>query len=85
MGEALVSGFGTKQSLQQLKLLLLSWLLCQWLSDKIGGKILLTNQNQFLFFQKKLKGELAMAYENYAGGILVICIEILNDYCFILY
>ena len=25
-----------------------------------------------------------MAYENYAGGILVICIEILND-CFILY
>ena len=25
-----------------------------------------------------------MAYENYAGGILV-CIEILNDYCFILY
>ena len=26
-----------------------------------------------------------MAYENYAGGILVICIEILNDYCFILY
>ena len=26
-----------------------------------------------------------MAYENYAGGILVICIEILNDYCFILF
>ena len=26
-----------------------------------------------------------MAYENYACGILVICIEILNDYCFILY
>ena len=26
-----------------------------------------------------------MAYENYAGGILVIRIEILNDYCFTLY
>ena len=26
-----------------------------------------------------------MAYENYAGGILVVCIETLNDYCFILY
>ena len=26
-----------------------------------------------------------MAHENYAGGILVIRIEILNDYCFILY
>ena len=26
-----------------------------------------------------------MAYENYAGEILVVCIEILNDYCFILY
>ena len=24
-----------------------------------------------------------MAYENYAGGILVICIEILSDYCFV--
>ena len=26
-----------------------------------------------------------MAYENYADGILVICNEILNYYCFILY
>ena len=26
-----------------------------------------------------------MAYENYDGGFLVIHIEILNDYCFILY
>ena len=26
-----------------------------------------------------------MAYENYAGGIFVVCIEILNDYCFMLY
>ena len=26
-----------------------------------------------------------MAYENYAGGILVTRIEILNDYCFILH
>ena len=24
-----------------------------------------------------------MAYENYAGAIFVICIEILNDYCFV--
>ena len=57
MGEALVSGFGTKQPLQQLKFLLL-WLLCQWLyyKNKIGGKILLTNQNHFsgfYFFKKK--------------------------------
>ena len=37
-------------------------------------------------FLKNLKGELALAYEIYAGGILiVILIEILNDYCFILY
>ena len=26
-----------------------------------------------------------MAYENYAGGILVIRIEVLNHYCFMLY
>ena len=40
----------------------------------------------FCFFKKKLKGELALAYESYVGGILiVILIEILNDYCFILY
>ena len=31
----------------------------------------------------KLKGELALAYESYAGGILiVILIEIVNDYYF---
>ena len=35
----------------------------------------------FLFFQKNAKGELALAYENYAGRILiVILIEILIDY-----
>ena len=34
-----------------------------------------------LFFFLKLTGELAMAYENYAGGILIaILIEIFNDY-----
>ena len=33
-----------------------------------------------VFFFLKLKGELALAYESYAGGILVILIEILNDY-----
>ena len=34
-----------------------------------------------LFFFLKVKGELALAYENYADGILiVILIEILNDY-----
>ena len=56
MGEALVSGFETKQLLQQLKFLLLLWLLCQWLCDKISGKILLISQNHFsgvLFFSKK--------------------------------
>ena len=37
----------------------------------------------FFFFFLKLKGELALAYESYAGGILiVILIEILNDYYF---
>ena len=50
---------------------------------------MLISQNNFsgiLFFQEKPKGELALAYESYAGGILiVILIEILNDYCFILY
>ena len=35
---------------------------------------------QVFFFFLKLKGELALAYESYAGGILVILIEILNDY-----
>ena len=40
----------------------------------------------FCVFFQKLKSELALAYERYAGGILiVILIEILNDYCFILY
>ena len=40
----------------------------------------------FCFFQKKVKGELALAYESYSGGILIIIlIEILNNYCFILY
>ena len=30
----------------------------------------------------KLKEELALAYESYAGGILIVfLIEILNDYC----
>ena len=34
-----------------------------------------------MFFFSKLKGELALAYESYAGGILiVIFIEILDDY-----
>ena len=33
------------------------------------------------FFFLKLKGELTLAYESYAGGILiVILIEVLNDY-----
>ena len=32
------------------------------------------------FFFLKLKGELALAYESYAGGIIIIIIEILNDY-----
>ena len=35
----------------------------------------------FCFFFLKLKGVLALAYESYAGGILiVILIEIFNDY-----
>ena len=54
-GRALVSGFRTKQRLQQLKFLLFLWLLCQWLCDKIGSKILLMNQNHFsgfCFFKK---------------------------------
>ena len=89
MGKALVSGFWTKQPLQQLKFLLLLLLLCQWLCDKISGKIMLISQNNFsgiLFFQGNSKGELALAYESCAGGILVvILIEILNDYCFNLY
>ena len=34
-----------------------------------------------MFFFLKLKGELTLAYESYAGGILiVILIEVLNDY-----
>ena len=34
-----------------------------------------------MFFFLKLKGELALEYESYAGGILiVIFIEVLNDY-----
>ena len=37
------------------------------------------------FFFLKLTGELALAYESYADGILiVILIEILNDYLFYL-
>ena len=40
----------------------------------------------FCVFLLKLKGELVLAYESYAGGILiVILIEILNDYCLISY
>ena len=35
----------------------------------------------FWGFFLKLKGELALAYETYAGGILIL-IEILNDYYF---
>ena len=36
-----------------------------------------------MFFFLKLRGELALAYENYAGGILIVnLIEILNDYYF---
>ena len=50
---------------------------------------MLISQNNFsgiLFFQGNSKGELALAYESCAGGILVaILIEILNDYCFNLY
>ena len=35
----------------------------------------------FCFFFLKLKGELALAYDSFAGGIrIVIVIEILNDY-----
>ena len=34
-----------------------------------------------MFFFLKLKGELALEYEIYAGGILInIFIEVLNDY-----
>ena len=43
------------------------------------------NQNcfsGFLGFFLKLKGELALAYESDKGGMLVILIEILNDYYF---
>ena len=37
-----------------------------------------------MFFFLKLKGELALAYESYVGGILiVILIEVLNDYYFL--
>ena len=51
---------------------------------------MLISQNHFsgflFFFQKKIKGELALAYKSYSGGILIIIlIEILNNYCFILY
>ena len=39
-----------------------------------------------VFKKKKLKGELALAYESYTGGIIiVILIEIRSGYCFILY
>ena len=43
------------------------------------------NQNHFsgflCFFSWKLKGKLALAYESYAGGVLiVILIEMPNDY-----
>ena len=39
----------------------------------------------FCFFFLKLKGELALTYESYASRILiVILIEILNDYFFYL-
>ena len=39
----------------------------------------------FFFLILKIKGELALAYENYADGILiVIIIETLND-CYLLY
>ena len=60
-----------------------TYYICQSLCDKIGGKILLINQNHFsgfLCFSVKLK-ELALAYESYAGGIItVILIEVLNYY-----
>ena len=37
-----------------------------------------------MFFFLKLKGELALAYESYAGGIvIVILIEVLNDYYYL--
>ena len=40
----------------------------------------------FCVFFVKVKSELALAYESYAGGtLIVILIEILNDYCFILH
>ena len=48
-----------------------------------SGKILLINVifQVFYVFFLKMKGELALAHESYAGGILVvILIEILNDY-----
>ena len=33
----------------------------------------------------KVKGELALAYESYAGGILIVILsEVLNDYLFYL-
>ena len=52
---------------------------------KLCGNILLINQNHFsgflCFFFLKLKGELALTYESYAGGnLIVIVIEICNDY-----
>ena len=50
MGEALLSGFGTKQPLSQLKFLFLLWLLCHELFDKISGKLLLINKNIFFRF-----------------------------------
>ena len=60
-----------------------------WLQE-VNLKVHKTFRRRFGFFlkkkKKKLKGELALAYESYGGGILiVILIEILNDYCFILY
>ena len=40
----------------------------------------------FFFPKKKLKGELPLQYESYAGEIVVvILIKIGNVYCFILY
>ena len=48
--------------------------MCQYVCDKISGKILLINQNhfsgflRFIIFFLKLKGELTRDYENYAHG-----------------
>ena len=87
MGKTLVSGFAIKHPLQQLNsyccydYYLSSSVITLVAKFSWSAKVIF---HVFCFFKKKLKGELA--YESYAGGILIIIlIENLNDYCYVLY